>query len=92
MLSLSIQTLTIKPILSKVEGFSSLISLSGIAIVFLITVIIEFLIMFSGVTLFNTRMNLVQILFHSAAIISSGQFILDKGDYNQLWKIWIVGG
>ena len=67
-------------------------SLTGITIVFLICVLLEFFIMFSGVTLFHDRMNLVQILFHVMSIIATSVFITGKGHYYQLWKIWIVGG
>ncbi len=48
--------------------------------------------MFSGVTLFHDRMNLVQMCFHVVSIIATTFFILDYGHYYELWKIWIVGG
>ena len=67
-------------------------SLTGITIVFLICMVLEFLIMFTGVTLFNDRGNLVQMCFHVFGIIATSLFILDDGHYYELWKIWIVGG
>ena len=67
-------------------------SLTGITIVFLISMVLEFLIMFTGVTLFNDRGNLVQMCFHIFGIIATSLFILDDGHYYELWKVWIVGG
>ncbi len=67
-------------------------SLTGITIVFLICMVLEFLIMFTGVTLFNDRGNLVQMSFHIFGIVATSLFILDSGHYYELWKIWIVGG
>ena len=64
----------------------------GIAIVFLICMILEFLIMFSGMTLFFDKLNLIQICFHIFSVIASCMFVLDAGHYMDLWKIWIVGG
>ena len=50
--------------------------------------------MFTGATLFNDRMNLVQICFHIFGIVATSLFILGDqgGHYKELWKIWIVGG
>jgi hypothetical protein len=54
--------------------------------------VLEFLIMFTGVTLFNDCGNLVQMCFHIFGIIATSLFILDDGHYYELWKVWIVGG
>ena len=48
--------------------------------------------MFSGVTLFNDRINLVQCCFHVFAIIASSQFIMEDGHYAKLKDIWSIGG
>ena len=67
-------------------------SLMGIAIIFLLTIIIEFLIMFSGLTLFYDKPNLIQIVFHIMGVIATSFFVLHDDHYRNLWKIWIFGG
>ena len=71
---------------------SANVLLLGIAGVFLGTLIIEFGIMFSGMTMFNDKLNLTQIFFHIIGCTTSTLYILRNGHYNNLWKIWIVGG
>lgn len=68
------------------------ISLMGITIIFIICVALEFLIMFSGMTLFFDKLNLIQISFHVFGIVSTALFVLGNSHYSSLWKIWIVGG
>jgi hypothetical protein len=48
--------------------------------------------MFSGMTMFYDKPNLIQIAFHIMSLIASSFFILQDGHYKNLWKIWIVGG
>ncbi len=64
----------------------------GTNTIFVICVILEFLIMFTGMTLFFDKLNLVQISFHVFSIIATSLYILNDGHYQTLWKVWIVGG
>ena len=64
----------------------------GTNTIFIICVVLEFLIMFTGMTLFFDKLNLVQIVFHSMSILATSLYVLNDGHYQTLWKVWIVGG
>jgi hypothetical protein len=48
--------------------------------------------MFTGMTMFYDKTNLIQIVFHVIGCTASSLFVLKNGHYENLWKIWIVGG
>ncbi len=64
----------------------------GTTTIFMICIVLEFFIMFSGMTLFFDKLNLVQIAFHVFSIVATSLFVMNDGHYQNLWKIWIVGG
>eukprot|EP00347_Sterkiella_histriomuscorum_P024371 403331351 len=66
--------------------------ITGIAVIYIICVVLEFIIMFTGMTLFFDKLNLIQLAFHIFGIVASALFVLGNSHYENLWKVWIVGG
>jgi len=64
----------------------------GISGIFLATLALEFFIMFTGMTMFSDKINLLQIVLHLISCTASALFVLKNGHYRNLWKIWIGGG
>jgi hypothetical protein len=49
--------------------------------IFLAFMILEFAIMFSGMTMFYDKTNLIQIVFHVMGCVATAMFILNSGHY-----------
>ena len=52
---------------------------------------IEFVILFTGFTLFQNKLSLLQILFHSLAIMLYLWYIFLDWEGTRIWAIWFFG-
>ena len=52
---------------------------------------IEFVILFTGFTLFQNKLSLLQILFHSLAIMLYLWYIFLDWEGTRIWVIWFFG-
>ncbi len=70
----------------EINGFWSLLSF------FFILEIFEFLVLLSGYTLFIDLLSVIQIFFHSVAVLLLNWFYRDVWEYTQLYIPFIIGG
>ena len=53
---------------------------------------IEMAIMLSGLTLFNNKLNIVQIFFHSVCALLLCWYNHDTWEHWSMWTEWAIGG
>ena len=62
------------------------------SILLFITELLEFIIQFLGITLFQNKLSLLQIIFHLIATILYLLYIFLDWQGNRIWVIWFLGG
>ena len=61
-------------------------------ILFYVFEAIEMGIMLSGLTLFNNKLSIVQIFFHSVCVLLLCWFNHEQWEYWSMWTEWVIGG